>query len=67
MTRIESQLLLHPAGTHAEIFRRSGFDIFHRLFMVQSLEGRWNRPDLSLPAGLEMRPWREDDLTPPRG
>src|SRR5579863_10022234 len=34
VTRIESQLLLHPAGTHAEIFRRSGFDIFHRLFMV---------------------------------
>jgi ribosomal protein S18 acetylase RimI-like enzyme len=62
VTRIESQLLLHPAGTHAEIFRRSGFDIFHRLFMVQSLEGRWNRPDLSLPPGLEMRPWREDDL-----
>ncbi len=62
VTRVESQLLLHPAGTHAEIFRRSGFDVFHRLFMVQSLQGRWNRPDLSLPAGLEMRPWREDDL-----
>lgn len=62
VTRIESQLLLHPAGTHAGIFRRSGFDVFHRLFMMQSLQGRWNRPDLNLPAGLELRAWREDDL-----
>jgi len=62
VTRVESQLLLHPAGSHADIFRRSGFDLYHRLFMVQSLEGRWNRPDLQLPRGLELRPWREDDL-----
>ena len=62
VTRIESQLLLHPAGSHAEVFRRSGFDVYHRLFMVQSLEGRWNRPEIHLPAGLELRPWREDDL-----
>jgi ribosomal protein S18 acetylase RimI-like enzyme len=62
VTRVESQLLLHPAGSHASIFRQSGFEVFHRLFMVQSLEGRWSRPDLNLPKGLELRPWREDDL-----
>ena len=64
VTRIESQLLLHPAGSHAEIFRRSGFGVFHRLFMVQSLSGRWNRPTVELPAGLELRLWREEDLNP---
>jgi ribosomal protein S18 acetylase RimI-like enzyme len=63
VTRIESQLLLHPAGRHADSFRRSGFDVFHRLFMVQSLTGRWIRPDTRLPIGLELRPWREEDLS----
>jgi ribosomal protein S18 acetylase RimI-like enzyme len=62
VTRIESQLLLHPAGSHAATFRASGFEIFHRLFMIQSLDGRWNRPDLKMPEGLELRPWREEDL-----
>jgi ribosomal protein S18 acetylase RimI-like enzyme len=62
--RIESQLLLHPAGSHAEIFRLAGFTLFHRLFMVQQLTGRWSRPRAEVPAGLELRPWREDDLNP---
>ena len=61
--RIESQLLLHPAGSHAGIFRANDFQLFHRLFMVQPLEGRHIRPDLSvLPTGLELRPWRDEDL-----
>jgi ribosomal protein S18 acetylase RimI-like enzyme len=63
VTRIESQLLLHHAGSHSDSFRRAGFDVFHRLFMVQSLTGRWIRPDTHLPMGLELRPWREDDLS----
>ncbi len=62
VARIESQLLLHPTGSHAEIFRRSGFDLFQRLFMVQPLAGRWSRPSIELPDGLELRPWREEDL-----
>ena len=33
--RIESQLLLHPAGTHSSLFADAGFQIFRRLFMVQ--------------------------------
>jgi ribosomal protein S18 acetylase RimI-like enzyme len=60
--RIESQLLLHPAGVHAGVFRRSGFDLYHRLFMVQALEGHWNPPPLDLPKGLELRPWRDEDM-----
>ena len=35
--RIESQLLLHPSGTHAAIFRKAGFDVYPSLFMVQPL------------------------------
>jgi ribosomal protein S18 acetylase RimI-like enzyme len=62
--RIESQLLLHPAGAHARSFSHAGFQIFRRLFMVQELHGLWNTPRIDLPAGLEMRPWRDDDLTP---
>jgi ribosomal protein S18 acetylase RimI-like enzyme len=61
--RIESQLLLHPSGTHAAVFRKSGFEMFRRLFMVQQLEGRWARPSTDLPAELELRQWRDEDLS----
>ncbi|MGA8041912.1 MAG: N-acetyltransferase [Terracidiphilus sp.] len=60
--RIESQLLLHPAGTHAKVFRGAGFRLFRRLFMMQPLEGKWSRPHVELPPGLEMRAWRDEDL-----
>lgn len=60
--RIESQLLLHPSGTHAEIFRASGFDLYRRLFMVQPLAGHWSRPRVEMPQELELRAWRDDDL-----
>jgi ribosomal protein S18 acetylase RimI-like enzyme len=62
--RIESQLLIHPSGTHAEQFRAAGFDIFRRLFLVQELEGRWNAPRVNLLPGLELRLWRDEDLAP---
>jgi ribosomal protein S18 acetylase RimI-like enzyme len=62
--RIESQLLLHPSGSHSDAFRAVGFRIFRRLFLVQALEGRWNPPQGDLPGNLEMRPWREADLAP---
>ncbi|MGA3136905.1 MAG: N-acetyltransferase [Terracidiphilus sp.] len=64
LDRIESQLLLHPSGAHAESFRRAGFQVFRRLFMVQPLRGLWNPPRVKLPDGLELRPWREEDLNP---
>jgi ribosomal protein S18 acetylase RimI-like enzyme len=60
--RIESQLLLHPSGTHREIFTNSGFELYRRLFMVQQLAGRLNRPRVELPAELELRTWRDEDL-----
>jgi ribosomal protein S18 acetylase RimI-like enzyme len=60
--RIESQLLLHPSGTHEGIFRESGFDLYRRYFMVQSLAGHWSRPRVDLPLELELRPWRDEDL-----
>jgi ribosomal protein S18 acetylase RimI-like enzyme len=60
--RVESQLLLHPAGRHAGIFRRNGFEVHRRLFMVQQLQGLWGTPQVELPRNLELRPWREEDL-----
>ncbi len=60
--RVESQLLLHPAGVHAGVFRKAGFELFHRLFMVQALAGHWSHPQVELPSGLELRPWRDEDL-----
>ena len=62
--RVESQLLLHPSGAHAAIFRQAGFHVFRRLFLVQTLEGLWNPPRVDLPVGLELRPWRDEDLSP---
>jgi ribosomal protein S18 acetylase RimI-like enzyme len=61
--RIESQLLLHPAGYLTASFREAGFRIFRRLFMVQSLADRWNPPIIDLPEELELRPWRDEDLS----
>jgi ribosomal protein S18 acetylase RimI-like enzyme len=60
--RIESQLLLHPSGSHSNIFREAGFEVYRRLFMVQQLTGAWVRPHIDLPPELELRPWRDDDL-----
>ena len=61
--RIESQLLVHPAGTHSAVFVDAGFQVYRRLFMVQPLEGLWSAPRVNLPAELEIRPWRDEDLT----
>jgi len=70
--RIESQLLLHPHGTHASVFNRTGFQIFPRLFMERDLtpsfaglpDGAFADAPRPLPAGLEIRTWRDEDFTP---
>ena len=62
--RIESQLLVHPSGCHSAVFREAGFQLFRRLFMVQPLAGLWSPPHAELPDDLELRPWRDEDLTP---
>ena len=50
--RIESQLLLHPSGTHSEAFANGGFRVFQRLFMVQQLQGLWNPPQRGVAGGV---------------
>jgi len=59
--RIESQLLLHPSGSHATCFHNAGFQVYRRLFMVQQLAGVWNMPRPVLPPDLELRRWRDED------
>jgi len=60
--RIESQLLLHPAGEHSEIFLRSGFDVYRRLYLRLGLVARPIEATLRLPPELELRPWQDQDL-----
>ncbi len=61
--RIESQLLLHKDGSHSEVFRQAGFEVYRRLYMSRNLGGRPIAADLSsLPSGLELRPWHDQDL-----
>jgi ribosomal protein S18 acetylase RimI-like enzyme len=60
--RVESQLLLHPSGSHSGAFLDAGFEVHRRLFMVRPLEGFFAAPNMKLPAGLELRPWRDEDL-----
>jgi ribosomal protein S18 acetylase RimI-like enzyme len=74
--RIESQLLLHPSGAHAAIFRDAGFEIYRRMFLVQdlsqgvvqnliqNLQGVSTPPHVNLPPNLQLRPWCDDDLNP---
>ncbi|MGB6975773.1 MAG: GNAT family N-acetyltransferase [Terracidiphilus sp.] len=64
LDRIESQLLLHPSGTHANAFHHAGFQLFRRLFMALPLSGSEPGVGSDLPADLELRPWREEDLHP---
>ena len=60
--RIESQLLLHRDGEHSEIFLRSGFEVFRRLYLRRSLADVPNEASFDLAAELEMRPWHDQDL-----
>lgn len=60
--RIESQLLLHPAGELGGIFREAGFSLYRRLFLVQQLDRIHSQARAAIPRELELRPWREEDL-----
>jgi ribosomal protein S18 acetylase RimI-like enzyme len=60
--RVESQLLLHPSGSHASLFLEAGFQTYRRLFMVRPLGGIFAAPRIHLPVRLELRPWREEDM-----
>jgi ribosomal protein S18 acetylase RimI-like enzyme len=65
VNRIESQLLLHPHGVHANIFRSEGFEVSRRLFMRLDLTGAAlpAAPQV-LPEGIVMRSWKDDDFNP---
>jgi ribosomal protein S18 acetylase RimI-like enzyme len=60
--RIESQLLLHPSGTHSGVFLDAGFQVHRRLYMVRQLDVCIAPPRIHLPVRLDLRPWRDDDL-----
>lgn len=64
VSRIESQLLLHPHGLHAKVFHAEGFSISKRLFLRLDLATASQHAPLALPDGLVMRPWRDDDFNP---
>jgi len=64
INRIESQLLLHSHGVLGGVFEAAGFDIHKRLFMRRDLLTDTVGAVPQLPAGIEMRPWRDDDLNP---
>jgi len=63
LDRIETQLLLHPTGRHGPLFRKAGFNLFRRLFMVQSPRSLAGAPVEPLPADLELRPWRDEEMS----
>ena len=62
--RVESQLLLHPAGFHSGVFHQAGFQVYRRLFMARPLRGFFTAPRVDLPARLDLRLWRDDYLLP---
>jgi ribosomal protein S18 acetylase RimI-like enzyme len=73
ITRIESQLLLHPHGAHSSVFLEAGFEVHERIFMewllpqpsqFRSLAG----DEVSSAAkqrllGLDLRRWSESDFS----
>jgi ribosomal protein S18 acetylase RimI-like enzyme len=57
--RIESQLLMFPAGALTEPFAARGFVPYPRLFMVADLAQQSLSPVApSLPAGVSLEPWQ---------
>jgi hypothetical protein len=61
--RIESQLLLHRDGVHAEVFLRAGFEVYRRLYLRRNLIGMRQEARPVLPPDLELRPWQDHDLS----
>jgi len=77
ITRIESQLLLHPHGAHQRVFEAAGFETCERIFMEWPLQGPeaphfdgvaspppGQLPSPALGRDLQMRRWAEPDLGP---
>lgn len=66
VTRIESQLLLHPHESHWRVFEEVGFEVHERIFMEWPLqpirEGLATMGEHAQIPGLEMRRWAEADF-----
>jgi ribosomal protein S18 acetylase RimI-like enzyme len=73
VTRIESQLLLHPHGAHQQVFEDAGFEVHERIFMEWPLQPSADAAqhggarfdvdgEVALPVGMELRRWAENDL-----
>src|SRR5262249_19473340 len=62
--RIECQLLLHPHGLYADIFRQAGFKMFRRLFMELDLSTFAPSQQGPVPPGLALHGWRDSDYHP---
>jgi ribosomal protein S18 acetylase RimI-like enzyme len=74
VTRIESQLLLHPHGAHHQVFENAGFEVHERIFMEWPLQPALSTAvrggvisptagDLPVPAEMVLRRWAETDLS----
>jgi ribosomal protein S18 acetylase RimI-like enzyme len=62
VTRIESQLLLHPHGDHTRAFEQAGFEVYERIFMEWPLRRPGALDGATDVAGLTMRRWAESDF-----
>jgi ribosomal protein S18 acetylase RimI-like enzyme len=70
VTRIESQLLLHPHGAHTQVLEEAGFEVHERIFMEWPLlRDRTAAKDGYAPAalapatpGMQLRRWVENDF-----
>ncbi len=62
--RIETQLLLHPHGEHAQLFAETGFEVYQRLFMELDLASPpvFGPVPVTLPGHIESRAWRDSDF-----
>jgi ribosomal protein S18 acetylase RimI-like enzyme len=63
--RIESQLLLHPHGVHAQTLAHAGFHIYDRLFMELELGSAEfaEDPPIRDSANLDLRAWKDADFS----
>jgi len=74
VTRIESQLLLHPHGAHQKVFEDASFEVHERIFMEWPLQPTMNAvvressgqavPEpVRIPDEMTLRRWSETDLS----
>lgn len=61
VTRIESQLLLHPHGQHTGAFEQAGFEVYERIFMEWPLRRAMPLDGARTP-GLTVRRWVDADF-----